>query len=121
MLCYFSFFHPASKFLPTTLHLAIPLPHNQPMSNNIHSNILIPNFNKEHKNIKAIKTTKFPLVFFLISITVVCKHSLSKIGETIFLQNPKTLFCSHANLKVKNLLHFDSQNSQKIEIESFFS
>jgi arginine/lysine/ornithine decarboxylase len=55
------------------------------MSNNIHTNSLIPNKRKRHKNIKAINTTASPSLLFLASIDVVCKHLQSKTRENVLL------------------------------------
>jgi hypothetical protein len=68
--------------------LAAPLPHIQPTSSDIHSTILIQNKRKWHKNVNSINTIASPLMFFLVSIVVVCKHYQPKIGKTILPWKP---------------------------------
>jgi hypothetical protein len=91
--------------VPLTPHCLIaPLPHIQPVSINIHSSSLIPNKRKQHKNIKAINSTAFPSLLFVVSIAVMRKQPQPKTGENILLSNPKTSSCSHPNPKVNFLL-----------------
>jgi hypothetical protein len=115
LFCCSYFFRSTTRFSLTTLCLAIPLPHNQPMSNNIHSSTLIPNKRKWRKNIQAIKTIASPLVLFFISIAVMCKHSQLKIGKTVFFQNPKT-WVHTQTLKLKFCYIIWEQNINKLKV-----
>ncbi len=105
MPCCFSFFNSTARVPLTTHRLVTPLPHIQPVSNDIHSSSLISNKRKRHKNIKAINTTTSPSILFLVSIVIVRKHPQAKTKKNIFPWNFKTSSYSHPNPKVKNLLH----------------
>jgi hypothetical protein len=67
---------------------AIPLPHIQPVFNIVHSISLIPNFKKQHKNIKAINTTTSLSLLFIVSIAIMNKHSKPKTTENVLSLKP---------------------------------